>query len=133
LPAFQIGRRVERQQHGHRAASDAGKKFCGDGVELDKRRAGARIETRYASSFDEGQRSGNGRTRVDISLDLIERRAPVGVEHGHRGCPELVGAGAGNGGWKAAEARQNTSNDPDAPALQNQLPPGRCIDGFPVK
>ena len=89
-PRLEIGGSIERQQHGHGAAGDAGEELRGDRVELHQRRHRARIVARHRTAGREDEVARDRGTAVDLGAELVERCAPIDAQRRERGAAEFV-------------------------------------------
>ncbi len=88
---FEIGCGIERQQHRHRTAPDAGEDRRGHRVQLHQRRRRTGIPGRHPSLAGEGEVCGDRRLGADLGAKLIENRAPFDAHGRDRRGSELVG------------------------------------------
>ena len=89
-PRFEIGRRVERQQDGNRAAADPGKYLGGRRVELHESWQRSRIRGRQSIAAGEGKCRDDRGQGSDLATKLLKRRAPIHARGRDRRASEFV-------------------------------------------
>ena len=125
-PGLEIRCGVERQQHRHPAAPDAGEDRRGHGVELHQRRHGARIAGREPALAGKREGGRDRRPGVDLGSQLIEGRTPFDAHGRDRRRAELIGDSSGRTGEEQNERCQPTRDEPDSLRSQCVAPRRQC-------